>query len=254
MVLPDRLDTRRVVAEWPSSSPRVLAHASGCPWLVGRFDQDELTWASVGSLRVAVIGSCPVTATRLSELVGGVGTAAELDALARVLPGCWHLVASLDGVVRVQGSLSGVRRVFFTRIEGTPVAGDRADVLARVAGAGIDEQALAVRVACGSQVPPPVGESSFWRKVQALAPDHYLRIDPHGTVGELRWWRPPEPELPLKAGAEAVRQALEAAVAGRRPATGGLSADLSGGLDSSSLCFLAARVDPALPYVPPAPK
>jgi asparagine synthase (glutamine-hydrolysing) len=241
MVLPDRPDARRVVAGWPALSRSVLAHASGSPWLVGRVDQDEVIVATVGSLRVAVIGSCPVTATRLTELVAGVRTAAELDAVARVLPGCWHLVASIDGVVRVQGSLTGLRRVFHTRIQGMPVAGDRSDVLARAAGSGIDEQVLAVRVACGPQVAPPVSEHSFWRGVRALAPDHYVRIDPAGTVGELRWWQPPQPAVGLSVGAGAVRAALEAAVAARRPAHGRLGADLSGGMDSTSLCFLAAR-------------
>ncbi len=153
LVLPDRPDARRVVAGWPPSR-WVLAHASGSPWLVGSLDQGEVILAAVGSLRVAVIGSCPVTATRLSDLVTRVRAVAELDPVARVLPGCCHLVASVEGVVRVQGSLTGLRRVFHTRIGGLPVAGERADVLARVAGAGIDEQALAVRVACGPQVPP----------------------------------------------------------------------------------------------------
>ncbi len=241
MILPDRPDARRVVAGCLSLSRWVLTHASGSPWLVGSLDRDELTLASVGSVRVAVIGSCPVTATRLSELVAGVRSVAGLDVVVEVLPGCWHLVASVDGVVRVQGSLSGLRRVFHTRVGGVPVAGERADVLARVAGAGVDEQALAVRVACGSQVPPPLGERSVWRGVQALAPDHYLRIDPDGSVSELRWWRPPQPRVPLGVGASAVREALEVAVAARRPTRGRLSADLSGGLDSTSLCFLAAR-------------
>ena len=86
--------------------------------------------------------------------------------VVEVLPGCWHLVASVDGGVRVQGGLSGLRRVFHTRVGGVPVAGERADVLARVAGAGVDEQALAVRVGCGSQVPPPLGERSVWRGVR----------------------------------------------------------------------------------------
>lgn len=131
--------------------------------------------------------------------------------------------------------------VFHTRIEGVPVAGAQADVLAGVAGAGIDEQALAVRVACGPKLSPPVGGLSVWRGVRALASDHYLRIDPDGTVSELRWWRPPEPELPLSVGAGAVREALEAAVSVRRPVAGRLSADLSGGMVSTSLCFLAAR-------------
>ncbi|MGH3825921.1 MAG: hypothetical protein ACRDQX_01905 [Pseudonocardiaceae bacterium] len=111
MVLPDRPDARRVVADWPSGVRCVVAHASGNPFLLGSLAQHELTLAMVGSLRVAVIGVCPVTATRLSELVARVRTVAELDAVAGVLPGCWHLVASLDGVVRVQGSFSGLRRV-----------------------------------------------------------------------------------------------------------------------------------------------
>jgi asparagine synthase (glutamine-hydrolysing) len=241
MVLPDRPDARRVVAGWPWWSRWVLAHASGRPWLVGGLDRGEVILASVGSLRVAVIGSCPVTATRLRELVAGVRRVAELDSLAGVLPGCWHLVASVDGVVRVQGSLSGVRQVFHTRIQGVAVAGERADVLAGVAGSGVDEQVLAVRVACGPLVPPPLGEHSFWRGVQVLAPDHYLRIDPSGMVGELRWWQPPRAEVSLGVGAGVVREALEVAVATRRPSHGRLSADLSGGMDSTSLCFLAAR-------------
>lgn len=241
MVLPDRPDARGVVAGCRSLSRWVLAHASGRPWLVGGLDRDELTVASVGSLRVAVIGSCPVTATRLTELVTRVRTVAELDTVARALPGCWHLVASLDGVVRVQGSLTGVRRVFHTRIGGVPVAGDRADVLAGVAGAGVDDQALTVRVACGPVVPPPLCEHSVWQSVRALPPDHYLRIDPRGTLGERRWWRPPKPEVGLAVGAGVVREALEAAVAARRPVAGRLSADLSGGMDSTSLCFVAAR-------------
>ncbi|MEO7196058.1 MAG: hypothetical protein ABIZ05_14815 [Pseudonocardiaceae bacterium] len=191
----------------------------------------------MGPLRVEVIGSCPLTPTRLAELMAGVRSVTELDAIAAILPGCWHMVASLAGVVRVQGSLSGLRRVFHTRVGGVLVAGDRADVLARVAGAGIDAQALAVRVACGRQVPPPLCERSFWRDVHAVAPDRYLRIDPEGEARELRWWRPPEPALPLGAGADRVREAPRVALAARGSVLGRVSADLSGGLDSTSLCF-----------------
>ncbi|MGH3825467.1 MAG: hypothetical protein ACRDRA_21915 [Pseudonocardiaceae bacterium] len=56
MVLPDRPDARRVVAEWPSPSRWMVAHASGSPWLVGSLDQGEVTLAAVGSMRVEVIG------------------------------------------------------------------------------------------------------------------------------------------------------------------------------------------------------
>ena len=53
MVLPDRPDAQRVVAEHPSVSRWVLAHASGSPWLVCGLDRDKVTLATVGSVRVA---------------------------------------------------------------------------------------------------------------------------------------------------------------------------------------------------------
>lgn len=47
---------------------------------------------------------------------------AELDDLALTLSGQFHLLASVDGALRVQGSAYGARRVFHTRTGGTLVA------------------------------------------------------------------------------------------------------------------------------------
>ncbi|MGW7818630.1 asparagine synthase-related protein [Streptomyces puniciscabiei] len=112
-------------------------------------------------------------------------------------------------------------------------------------GATVDEQALAVRVALGGMLPPPLGEGSLWAGVAAVSPDHSLIMDPDG-VREIRWWRPPDPDQSLEQGAEVVRNALMAATTSRRPVDGRLSADLSGGMDSTSLCFLASRNTPDL--------
>lgn len=183
IVLPDRPDTQRATTKWPSQSRWVLAHASGNSWLVGSLDQ-KVTLASVGSLRVAVIGPCPISATRLTDLVTTVHTVAELDAVAQRLPGRVHLVASVNGLVRVQGSVTGIGQVFHTRMHGVPVAGDRADVLARVANAGADEQARAVRVSGWWTVPPASDDHGRWPGMRALAPDHYLQIDSSGATAE----------------------------------------------------------------------
>ncbi|MFH8477012.1 asparagine synthase-related protein [Streptomyces sp. NPDC018000] len=232
----------------------VVAYPSGRPWLVGRWAREELTVACAGSNLVAVIGSCPVTATRLGELIAAVRRVQDLDAVVRTLPGSAHMVASVDGVLRVQGSVTGLRRVFHARVSAVTVASDRADLLATLTGAGIDEQILATRVTCGGHLPPPLGEQSMWHGVLALPPDHYLRVERHGaTTTPVRWWLPPVADEPLAAGAVAVREALQAAVAARRPcsdrtsaespAMARVSADLSGGMDSTSLCFLAASLD-----------
>jgi asparagine synthase (glutamine-hydrolysing) len=196
--------------------------------------------AQVGGVQVVVIGCCPITPTALSALAERVLTVADLDRLGARLSGSFHLVGAVDGQVRVQGSVSGLRRVFHTRVGEVTVAADRADVLAGLAGAVVDEQRLAARLIY-PYLPHPLADGCLWHGVQALAEDCYLLIDRDRPVRVVRWWRPPEPVVALAEGAPIVAQALVAAVEARTRAGGTISCDLSGGLDSTPICFLAAR-------------
>ncbi|MGV9559320.1 lasso peptide isopeptide bond-forming cyclase [Streptomyces sp. NPDC003401] len=245
VVLPDTADAARLRAAVPWESPQEFPHASGRPWLVGRWSSGEITAVAAGPVRLAVIGVCPVTAARLTELAARIRTVADVGALAAGLPGSGHVVASVGGQVRFQGGLTGLRRVFHTRLDRVDVAADRADVLAAMTGAGIDDEVLALRVATGGFLPPPLGDRPLWSGISAPAPDHCL-VWERDRVRETRWWRPPAPELSLAEGAEAVREALTSALRDRAPGRGRLSSDLSGGMDSTSLCFLAARDVPGL--------
>ncbi|MCA1193932.1 MULTISPECIES: asparagine synthase-related protein [unclassified Saccharopolyspora] len=241
VVLPDVPGLKNVVDRFPAQGRIVLRHDSGNPWLVGRFRTDDLVPVALGPVRVALLGSCPIDATRLASIVHGLRSVADLDAVLHRLPGGVHLAASVRGEVRVQGGISGLRQVFHTRIGGVPIAGDRADLLAELAGAGIDEQALALRVAVGP-TGPPLDRRTAWSGVRALPPDSYLRLAAE-RAREVRWWRPPEPDVALRRGARATREALDTAI---RSGTGRTGADLSGGMDSTALCFLTARHEPEL--------
>jgi asparagine synthase (glutamine-hydrolysing) len=247
VVLPDTPRAQLSDDAYPFENPRRISHASGRPWLVGCWEPDEIRQVTAGPVRLAVIGFCPVTNDRLAALCRRVRTLADVDAVAGALPGSFHLVASVDGATRIQGALSGLRQVFYARLEGgVPVAADRPDLLAAITGAGIDELTLAARVVCGGMLPPPLADRSVWAGVSTVGHDNYLLLEAgHGTR-EVRWWQPPSPELPLAEGASALRGALSRAVDGRRCEEGGLSTDLSGGMDSTSLCFLAARHTPGL--------
>lgn len=221
-------------------APQVVLHASGRPWLVGSWSAEDVTVVAAGRTRVAVVGCCPVTAADMLPRVGRVRDVNDLDRLAGELAGSFHLAASVDGRVRVQGSVSGVRRVFHTRMAGVTVAADRADLLALVTGAEVDKRWLALGLLSPS-VPHPLADECPWQGVETLPADRYLLIEGDGTSRVVRWWSPPEPDMPLAEGAPVVRQALTAAVQARTRAGGTVSADLSGGMDSTSLCFLAAR-------------
>ncbi|MBZ4318928.1 lasso peptide isopeptide bond-forming cyclase [Streptomyces sp. SCA2-4] len=243
-VLPDTAGGAAVRPLVPFADARVLTHASGRPWLVGRWHDDVLV-AAAGGVRLAVFGSTPADAARLERVAAALTRPADLDRHLPALLGSCHVLASVNGGVRSQGSHSGLRRLFRTRVDGIPVAADRSDVLAAMTGSGVDEETLALRVACGLQVPYPANARSAWSGVHALAPDHCLLWD-GDRERETVWWRAPEPDHSLRDGIPAVRDALTAVVDRRPPHAGRLSTDLSGGLDSTSLAFLAARHTPGL--------
>lgn len=238
LVLPDLPAAAGIRRPWADA--QVHAHASGRPWLVGQGSRAAVAVGTAGPVRLAVIGDSPVTAVRLGELAAGVSSLADVGRVAAALTGSFHLVATVDGAVRIHGTATGLRRVFHCRVGGVPVAADRADLLAELVGSAVDEETLAARLACGLHLPPPLNERPLYTKVYTVAPGDCL-VWTDGRAQEKPWWRPPVARESLARGAEGVRAALAEAV---QP--GRVSADLSGGMDSTSLCFLAARENPEL--------
>ncbi|MEY9988157.1 asparagine synthase (glutamine-hydrolyzing) [Streptomyces sp. V4I8] len=239
-VFTDRGDAAAVARSFARPGTRILQHASGRPWLVGRWHDEEIVTARAGHTALAVIGCCPIEAVELERQAGRLRDLAELDALARSLPGSFHLVATLGGRLRVQGTASGLRLVFHAPVDGTQVAASRADVLAAALGTDPDEEQLAVRLLW--PVPHPLAEAPMWRGITAVSPQDALIVSPDGrTVRHSRWWTPPKPVRTLSDGAPLVREALATAVDARTRQGGVVSCDLSGGLDSTSICFLADR-------------
>lgn len=238
VVFPDCEATLAAAALLQGDSTRTLCYPSKRPWLIGNWSDGDITFAEAGNSWVAIIGCSPISAPELARIMQRAGDVAALDRLALTLPGSFHLVASVNGRQRVQGSASGLRRVFFTQLQGMTVGADRADTLARLCRAAVDERWLAVRLLYPGP-PYPLEEVLPWRAVEAVTPGHYLLVERDGRSRPVRWWRPPEPSVPLAEGAVVLREALSTAVAARTSSGGTISADLSGGLDSTPICYLA---------------
>lgn len=239
-VFTDRADAAAAARAFSRPGTRTLTHASGRPWLVGNWHDDEMVTASTGTASIAVIGCCTVDAGELRRRASRLRDLAELDVLARSLPGSFHLVAALDGQLRAQGTASGLRLVFHAEIDGVQVAASRADTLAAALGHDPDVGELAVRLLWPA--PYPLFETSLWRAVTAVPPQDAVVVAADGrTVRHTRWWTPPEPVQPLAKAAPVIRETLQEAVDARTRQGGVVSCDLSGGLDSTSICFLAAR-------------
>ncbi|MDA3650095.1 asparagine synthase-related protein [Saccharopolyspora indica] len=237
VALPDHPAAAAVVAAL-GTAPQRLNHPSGRPWIVGEWESADFRTASADETSIAVLGPVSVTPQRLAQIAARITDATALDALE--LPGCYHLIAAVDGVVRVQGSLSGLRRVVHAEIGGITVAATRADVLAALSNAELDRRRLVLRFLL-SEIPLHTMNAPLWRDVHAVDEDSCLLLAADGRARSRRRWEPPPDDRPLHEAAEALRTALGDSVRARMNSGLTVTADLSGGLDSTTLCFLAAQ-------------
>ncbi|AVT33991.1 asparagine synthase [Plantactinospora sp. BC1] len=241
VVVPDTDAGRALVEPLRHRVPtlRTLTHASGRPWLLGRWTDDEVAVAEFGDRRLVALGEHRLSAGDLERRAAGTRDAAQMCAALQGLPGSFHALATTPAGTAVQGSLSGYRRVYFVAAGERSAAGDRADVLAGLTGARVDEEALALRM-LAPYAPWPIFWQPVWRGVQAVPPDRRLLLDRATAPRTVTRWRAPEPVLDLATAADRLRRALSDAVAVRAGGHGVIASDLSG-MDSTSLCALAAR-------------
>ncbi|MER8161233.1 asparagine synthase-related protein [Streptomyces sp. NPDC094472] len=241
VVLPDHPAADRVSARLPEEYRKnTLRHHSGRPWVVGNWPAGAAVCVEAGPSKIVLFGAAHTTEHGLLARLGKVRTVRELRGIVERTAGCFHLIASIDGVVRAQGSLSGARELFSTSFAGITVASNRISVLGELRRLTLAEEQLAMHLLAFTP-PWPLSERSVWREVDSLPFAHYLSLHPDGTAEQVRWWVPPAPELPVDVAAPGFRKALVAAVAARTGASSAVGADLSGGMDSTSLCFLAAE-------------
>jgi asparagine synthase (glutamine-hydrolysing) len=239
VVLPDCPAAEPIAIALQSQATCVMQHPSGRAWLLGRWAEEETTVAQCGHTAIVVIGEHLLSAAVLSQIATRVHTLADLDEPSTSWAGNFHLIASVAGQVRIQGPISGFRRVLHARVDGVTVAANRADVLAGLTGAALDEARLAVAL-LEPCAPHPIGGEPMWRGLAAVPTGYYLAIDGTGWHRSVRYWAAPEPTVPMAEGAPALRAALSAAVEVRTRGRDLVSTDL-GGFDTTSLCCLAAR-------------
>ena len=208
--------------------------------MVGRWTKRDVAYWHENSRAVVVIGSHDCTAEDICGSLRKLSRHEGLRLFASGLRGSFHLVASIDGDTLAQGSVTGSRRLFYNSDDTVAIASDRADLLAEVAQSELNIPALASRMLY-PLVPHPVELMSMWTGVVPVAEDSTLTLQRSGKVSLRRWWVPPEAVLSLGTGAERLKEELSASVKAHVNGRNVISADLSGGLNSTPICFLAAR-------------
>ncbi|GGT01029.1 asparagine synthase [Streptomyces chromofuscus] len=241
LVFPDTDAVAPLAARAGSRGTRRIPHPSGRPWLIGRWPDHAVTTAVCGPARLAVLGQHAVTEEEAAR-AARTGSLEAADAYARNWPGSHHVIACRDGRTLVHGTVTGVRSVFAAKAPGAHGAclvSDRADVLADLTGADLDEARLAVQL-LSPAILHPLTTQTVWRGVDVVPGDQRVLLDRDGHLRTSRCWSPPPADLSLAEGARLVRERLAGAVTARIAGRELVSADL-GGVDSTAVVATAAR-------------
>lgn len=217
-----------------------LDHPSGRPWLLARVKPKSLLAHTEGRLRVAMVGPTSASPDDLERIAREVRTPRELADSSRRFDGSFCVLGSFAGLLYASGPATQTRRIFYAEIGGVRVVADRADVLARLGGLEVDYTALGLRLASG--LPHPANDLPMWKDLVAVPGAEYVVVQRDGvTVDSETWWSRPKPILSRAEGADRLREAIAAAVRVRTAAGADVACDLSGGLDSTPLCYFAAQ-------------
>ncbi|MDS1269066.1 albusnodin/ikarugamycin family macrolactam cyclase [Lipingzhangella sp. LS1_29] len=192
-------------------------------------------------LRLAVIGDCYAPRSALDLALPAV-RAEDWRALTR-WPGSYWVIARRGPWTAILTDLCGSRSVYYTRHRGQVRWATRTRPLAELTGAPLDDAALAAHLTCPT-VTEATDHRTAYRGIHRVPGAHALVTDRHTL--RIVPYEPEAPTATFPEAAAALRVALYTAVAHRANTAQRLSADVSGGLDSTSLAMLADTHGPLL--------
>lgn len=224
----------------------VARHRSGRAWIVARSKTHPFVVSEFEAASVAILAGHLLRRAVLEGMLRNAIDSGVVAPLMAATGGATVVIAEARRL-RVIADAAGFHRVFVARCGGVPVLTGHADILRRLVDAPVDRAWVAAKLA-SPEMPSVVRESkSPFTGVDPVAAGHILAVDGH-RIRISRWWHPPDPVRGLGHGAAELANALAHAVKrwSGAAASGGVSVQLSGGLDSTALTFLARETQPLL--------
>ncbi|MDI3405947.1 albusnodin/ikarugamycin family macrolactam cyclase [Streptomyces cavernicola] len=187
-----------------------------------------------GATRLFVLGNCYADDRQLWDGLEHVrsGRWARLTEW----PGSYWVVADTGDTMAVITDVAGTRPVYFAETPTGTQWSTSARALASRFDAALDYEALTARLVCPT-VPEVVGDGTSFEGVRRLPGGHVLLVQRDGRHRIQKYEEPRT--VPFEAAAAELREALLTGIASRTQAAGKITADFSGGLDSTSLALLA---------------
>ncbi|WP_370012865.1 albusnodin/ikarugamycin family macrolactam cyclase [Nocardiopsis sp. LDBS0036] len=214
----------------PASPTWSTALPCGELWTVGR---GSGTVAEAGPLKGIVLGTHTVSADGLRTWLSGSWRFGPPS-----WPGTYAVVVGHPEGAAVFTDPAHALPIHFCEVEDSVVWASSSHALSGVTGGGVDLAWVSDLLA------DPAGrhgtERSSFLRVRTVPPGHRMDAHREGRATVDRWCSAPR-SAPRVEAVRLFRKALEGAVMTRLAQAEHLSCDLSGGLDSTTLCLLASN-------------
>ncbi|MGH3565964.1 MAG: albusnodin/ikarugamycin family macrolactam cyclase [Pseudonocardia sp.] len=208
-------------------------------WLVGDWPDDHVRVAHGQGRAVAVLGPCGASHREVQALLIETPTEPSVT-----WPGCYTIVLvrtdTLANTVSVWTDVGGACPIYSMSHDGGTVWGSSSRALAALTGTQIDNDWLATHLAAPAATPMP-GWSAF-AGISLVEGGHRLTLQTGREPQVTTAWGPRRSSW--SEAVRGLRTALEGGVTARVATARAVTADCSGGLDSTSLCLLAGRHAP----------
>jgi asparagine synthase (glutamine-hydrolysing) len=210
-------------------------------WTVGSWHPGELRTARHRDTGLLVLGQCLAGDDRVAADLRRAVDTGHPGTLG-TWPGSYTVILVRDTEMTALVDLAGQFPLYYRTGHGRTVLGSRMSPTAMAAGLPVrpDMPMLAAHIFC-PDVSVLAESRSMLRGVSRLGGGQAMRVD---LTGNSRVWTAdpltPDPTVSLTDAAAGLRSALDAAVRARVAGNRLVTADLSGGLDSTSVAFLAA--------------
>lgn len=200
-------------------------------WVVGDWPPAQLTVVPSATGYVAVFGVCAASTAQIAPLCRLLP-----DEVITRWPGAYVIVQATDDEVTVLTDVGAAIPIYTTSTRDGVAWASSSRALASLTGSGVDVAWLAATL--NHPVSPGISLRSAFTDVSTVPAGHRLTLRPKQPPRSASAWRPHRTD-PCTA-THRLRQALHGGIAARTATARTPTSDLSGGMDSTAVCLLAA--------------
>ena len=239
-MLPDTASAVHLFEQFSTDELDVVPHRSGRPWIVGNWQNQKPKAIETKNGRVCLIGDYCFAQDQTEERLKYCPHE-DYGRIISNISGCFHFIASTNGNVLASAPISGVLRLFYSRVYDVNIASNSSLLLSKLNNSTINLRTIATKLL--SPAPPfHIENKSVWNGIKSLNEANWLHLDGSGVVRETKRWNRPEASISVVEGGNQLRQELSNAIGCRVTGIEMVSSDLSGGLDSTPICFIANQL------------